>query len=47
MQIKFEATKLKEANQYVDLLNGKVEEKKIKERKKTSLLKRVFGFLFR
>jgi hypothetical protein len=47
MQIKFEATKLKEANEYVNLLTPKKIKKEIQKKEKTSFLKKVFGFLFR
>jgi len=49
MQIKFEAKKLKEANEYVNLLSPKKAKSKHKkkEKNKASLFKRVFGFLFR
>jgi len=47
MQINFEAKKLKEANEYVNLL--KPEKKKFLKIKKdkTSLFKRFFGFMFK
>ena len=49
MQIKFEAKKLKEANEYVDLLEPKNKKKILgdKEGKSASLFKRIFGFLFK
>jgi len=49
MQIKFEATKLKEANKYVDLLNPpKIEMPKIvKPKEKKSFLKKLFKLLFK
>ena len=46
MQIKFEAKKLKEANEYVNLLKPKKIKKKQKKRKKSSFFKRIFDFLF-
>jgi len=47
MQIKFEATNLKEANEYVNLLKPETIKKEIEKKEKTSFLKKVFGFLFR
>ena len=44
MQIKFEAKKLKEANEYVDLLEPK---KRKSIQKKDSFAKKIFKFLFR
>jgi len=46
MQIKFEAKKLKEANEYVNLLEPKKRKKKQKKLKKSSFFKRIFDFLF-
>jgi len=46
MQIKFEPKKLKEANEYVDLLEPKKRKKKQKKQNKSSFFKRVFDFLF-
>lgn len=47
MQINFEAKKLKEANEYVDLLNpsGEKSIKKNQKIKKESLFKKIFKFL--
>jgi len=49
MRINFEAKKLKEANAYVNLLSPKktITKNTVKEEKKPSFFKRVFGFLFR
>ena len=47
MRINFEAKKLKEANEYVSLLEPKQKKNNIKSKEKTSFLKKVLGFLFR
>jgi len=49
MQIKFEAKKLKEANEYVSLLKPQKRKKVLgdKEGKSSSLFKRVFRFFFK
>jgi len=47
MQIKFEATALKKAHKYINRLTDVEEEIKEKKRKKTSLLKSLFQFLFK
>jgi len=44
MQIKFEAKKLKEANEYVSLLEPKKRKKKNKKRKGNSFIKKIFDF---
>ncbi len=46
MQIKFEAKKLKEANEYVDLLEPKKRKNKKKKKIKYSFIKKIFDFLF-
>ena len=47
MQIKFEAKKLKEANEYVNLLELNKDKNIQKKQKKNSFIKKVFNFLFR
>ena len=49
MQINFEAKRLKEANEYVDLLNPpKIKIPKIiKHKKETSIIERILKFLFK
>lgn len=47
MQINFKAKKLKEANSYVDLLNSSKAKQKTELKKDTSILKKVFNFLFK
>ena len=47
MQIKFEAKKLKEANEYVNLLEPNKEKSIRKKEKKNAFIKKVFNFLFR
>ncbi len=47
MQIKFEAKKLKEANEYVNLLEPKKIKNIQKNRKSSSFIKKIFNFLFR
>jgi len=47
MQIKFEAQKLKEANEYVSLLNPEKKKTLKIKKEKISLFKRIFGFMFK
>jgi hypothetical protein len=49
MQINFSATKLKEANKYVNLLNPpKIKMPKVlKPKEEVSLLKKIFNLLFK
>ncbi len=48
MQINFEAKKLKEANEYVELLNRKkIEKRKEQKIPKISFLKKFFNLLFK
>jgi len=46
MQINFKAKKLKEANEYVNLLNPPIV-KKIKKEKRSSFFQKIFKKLFR
>ncbi len=46
MQIKFEPKKLKEANEYVDLLEPKKRKKRGNKKKKRSFFQKIFDFLF-
>lgn len=46
MQIKFEATKLKEAKEYVNLLQAP-KAKEIKKKEKDSIIKKIFKLLFK